>query len=274
MKHIEYGSKDGQLVVYFHGVPGAIEECTAFEAYAKQYNLHIICFDRFSIDSNTSREDYYQQLASEMKTQANGKKVAVIGFSIGAHVALEVCARLDEQVRQLNLVSAAAPIGSGDFLAAMAGGAVFKLAIHKPFLFYCLSYFQKLLALVAPTLLFNMLFASAAGKDKALSKQSEFKAYIIPLLKQSFTKGLHGYIRDIRSYTSWQSKLSELNTKVCIWHGTQDNWSPFTMPMALNECLAGAEGVEGVEAMEGLSHYSCLFEAAPNICAQIESATD
>lgn len=266
MKSVEYGNKDGRLVVYFHGVPGAIAECALFESYAKQHNLNIICFDRFNIGPTVSREDYYQKIVTAIKSKASDGKVDVIGFSIGAYVALEVCARLNEQLGLLHLVSAAAPIDSEGLLDAMAGGAVFKLAKHRPFLFYCLSYFQKALALLAPALLFKILFSSAAGEDKALSEQGEFKRFMIPLLKHSFREGIKGYCCDIRLYSSWEGELGELNAKVSIWHGSQDNWSPFAMATTLNAMLAGAEGVK---VMEGLSHYSCLFEAAPKICAQL-----
>jgi hypothetical protein len=50
VESVEYGNKGGQLVVYFHGVPGAVEECAVFDSYVENHNLKIICFDRFAID--------------------------------------------------------------------------------------------------------------------------------------------------------------------------------------------------------------------------------
>jgi hypothetical protein len=53
---------------------------------------------------------------------------------------------------------------------------------------------------------------------------------------------------------------------ICLWHGTADNWSPFGMSAYLAERFSRNARVE---RMEGLSHYSCLYAAAPGICAQI-----
>jgi pimeloyl-ACP methyl ester carboxylesterase len=263
----EYGNRDGQLVVYFHGAPGAIEECAVFDGHAKSHNLRIICFDRFSIDSSLDRESYYEHIARQIGSKAGGDPIDIIGFSIGAHAALETSVLLKDQVRHTHLVSAAAPIKAGDFMDNMAGGLVFKLAVEKPFIFSLLTQCQKIMALLAPRILVSMLFSSAAGKDKELSKRHDFKSYITPVLEHCFQNRAHGYMRDINFYVTWSGNLSELTSNVHIWHGTEDNWSPFSMASYLSNAIPGASCVE---AMEGLSHYSCLYEAAPKICAQLE----
>lgn len=49
MEFIEIGKSDGQLVIFFHVVPGATQECKKFEADADDNELRILCFDRFSL---------------------------------------------------------------------------------------------------------------------------------------------------------------------------------------------------------------------------------
>ena len=267
MEFVEYGIKDGQLVVYFHGAPGSMEECAIFDNYAKNHKLRIICFDRFSIDKSHTRKSYYQQLADLVTYQTGGEPVDFIGFSIGAHVALEVSALLNGLVRQTHLVSAAAPINSGDFLDSMAGGLVFKLAMDRPSIFYVLTQCQRFLAVIAPQMLVRMLFSSSAGKDIALSQRRDFKRYITPVLKHCFQRRAEGYMRDINFYVTWPGKLGGYTASVQLWHGTNDNWSPFSMASYLDKAIPGADGVN---AMEGLSHYSCLYQAAPKICAQLD----
>jgi pimeloyl-ACP methyl ester carboxylesterase len=269
VEFVEYGNKDEQLIVYFHGAPGAMEECSLFDSYAKDHNLRIICFDRFSLDSSLDRDSYYQQLADQVRRKAGGESVAFIGFSIGAHVALEVSALLNGQVRHTHLVSVAAPINSGDFIDNMAGGFVFKLAMEKPLIFFLLTQCQKIMAVLVPRMLASMLFASAAGKDMELSKQHDFRKYITPVLKSCFKNRVRGYMRDINFYVTWPGKLGGYTDSVHLWHGTEDNWSPFSMASYLSEAIPGAASVN---AMEGLSHYSCLYQAAPKICAQLEDS--
>lgn len=266
MEFVEFGNKDGRLVVYFHGAPGSIKGSSVFDRYAMDNNLKFVCLDRFSIDISIDRESYYQKLADQINVLANGEPVDIIGFSIGAHVAIEVGRLLDGQVRQIHLISSAAPINAGDFIGQMAGGLVFKLAMERPSIFSLLTQYQKALAYLAPGILVYMLFASSAGKDKELSKQHNFRRYITPVLEDCFKNRASGYMRDVKFYVSWPDDLKSCTNIVYIWHGTDDNWSPLSMASYLNSAIPGATGVQ---AMEGLSHYSCLYEAAPKICAQL-----
>lgn len=125
------------------------------------------------------------------------------------------------------------------------------------------------MALLTPGMLVNMLFTSSAGKDKELSKKPYFKSYITPVLKSCFKSRVKGYIRDVNFYVTWLGHFSRYKTSVHLWHGTKDNWSPFPMASYLCNAIPGATNIE---AMEGLSHYSCLYEAAPRICAQLEKS--
>lgn len=265
MAYRECGHKDGQLVVYFHGAPGAMEECAVFDRYAKDHNLHIVCFDRFALDSSLTREDYFHHLVAQIESLAGGKQADIIGFSIGTYIALEVAALLKGQVRQIHLVSSVAPLYSGDFLDHMAGGLVFKLAMQKPSIFSMLTQFQSLIARLVPSMLVNMLFATAAGKDKELIQQNDFKTHITGVLKQCFKHRAKGYIRDISCYVEWH-EAKEYSASIQLWHGTEDNWSPPSMADSLANTITSNVSVE---KMKGLSHYSCLYEAAPKICTQL-----
>lgn len=266
----EYGDKNGRLVVYFHGAPGSTQECSLFDSHAKQHNLRIICFDRFAINQTVDDRHYYQQLASQINNLVSDESIDIIGFSIGAQVALEVGAILSNQVRHIHLISPAAPLNAGDFIDSMAGAPVFKLALKKPFLFSLLAQCQKLMALLAPQLLVGMLFANAAGKDKQLCHQKAFKRYITPVIKRCFQYGIKGYIRDIKLYVMWSGDLASHTSSVHLWHGTEDNWSPLAMSSFLSQTIPRATTVK---SMEGLSHYSCLYEAAPRICEQLQTSS-
>jgi len=62
----QFGADDGRLVVYFHGTPGAPEECAVLDQYGKQNNLTFISYDRFSVDLALEGAAYYQLLADEI----------------------------------------------------------------------------------------------------------------------------------------------------------------------------------------------------------------
>jgi len=272
MKFSQFGSDIGKTVIYFHGAPGAPEECTIFDLYAKEQGLTFICFDRFSGDYSIAGEAYYQFLAQEISKQAAGKEVDVIGFSIGAFIALQTCRYLGNGVRSLHLISAAAPLDAGGFLEDMAGKRVFQLAKTAPILFVLLSYWQGLLALLFPNALFRLLFAGAAGDDKALSVDRAFQSGITQVLRSCFIGRVQGYARDVRAYVlPWKDTLSGIGVNTHIWHGAEDNWSS----VAMAEYLASAiPGCTSTEIFSGLSHYSCLYRAAPEICRQLGADSD
>lgn len=264
MKFSQFGADNGRLVVYFHGAPGAPEECEIFDLKGKKNDLTFICFDRFAVDSSISGETYYRLLAEEISRKAAGQQVDVIGFSIGAFIALQTCRYMANGAGNLHLVSAAAPLEAGDFLEAMAGKQVFRLAKTFPALFILLSYWQGLLALFFPNALFRLLFASAAAADKALVADPAFQSSITKVLKSCFRGRVRGYARDIGAYVQpWKTTLSDITVNTHLWHGAQDNWSPKLMADYLASAIPGCTSTQ---IFDGLSHYSCLYRAAPEIC--------
>lgn len=144
----ELNTPHGKLVVYFHGAPGAPAEFQPFDLEAQKQGLTVFCPDRFAMDPAVTGEAYYQRLAEEITQKAGGQQVDVIGFSIGAFIALQTCRYLPNGVRSLHLVSAAAPLEAGNFLPAMAGQQVFRLAKAVPVLFLLLL--AKLACLAGP----------------------------------------------------------------------------------------------------------------------------
>jgi pimeloyl-ACP methyl ester carboxylesterase len=270
LKFVEYGNPKGKTVVYFHGAPGSPDECSIFDKHGKESGLNIICYDRFATELSLQGKDYYKNLADVIKVKVDDDKVDLIGFSIGCHVALETSLYLGDQVRNLHLIAPAAPLDECDFLDDMAGGVVFSLAMSYPAVFTLLSYWQSLLAKVSPNLLFKIVFASAAGQDRELTRSTDFGKYIIPILKSCFNKNLKGYIRDINQYVApWNLRINKCKVNTTIWQGASDNWSPVSMAKYLADMIPGCKNTE---VMEGLSHYSCLFESAPKICQQLADA--
>lgn len=270
LKFDQYGDADGKTVIYFHGAPGSPEECAVFDEHAKEHRLKVICFDRFSVDSSVKGEDYYKYLARVIEEVSSGKSVDIIGFSIGCHAAIKTCTYLGKSAQNLHLVSAAAPLECGDYLDEMAGKVVFSIAMKQPIVFKMLSYWQALLSKAVPAILYKMLFASAAGEDLNLSKTKAFQDYISSILSHCFNSNTTGYIREINQYvTPWSDAVLTCRADTHIWQGSDDNWSPVGMAAYLHEHIPAKSHLE---LMEGLSHYSCLYAAAPKICARIAEA--
>ncbi len=267
LSFVQYGCSDGALLVYFYGAPGSVDEAALFDQAAKQYGISVLCFDRFALPATGSSESYFRALATALEQQAAGRSMVLVGFSIGAFIALQTCRYLGAKVRGLHLISAAAPLDAGDFLPQMAGKTVFQLARQHPWLFALLSYWQGLLARWLPSVVFRLIFASAQGADRQLAASPVFQAEMKQTLRYSFSQGLAGYMRDVRAYVQpWQKSLAEINVATQIWHGSEDNWSPPAMADCLAQSLPSAESC----VLPGLSHYSCLQAVVERICQQIK----
>lgn len=276
MQYESYGDENGRLLIYFHGAPGSKNEAQFLHQSARQNNLNILCFDRSSIDSDVIGNAYYLMQADTIikhmeSHKSKPEQVDLIGFSIGCHVALEVSLCLANKVASLHLISAAAPLdaldGNNHFLDNMAGKPVFQLAQNIPFLFKWLTFWQGLLTRISPAIVFNMLFASAQGGDKLLTKDIDFKSSMGQILASCFQHSSAGYIKDVLQYVQpWANKVEGSMVSTYLWHGELDNWSPVTMADYLESALPNCKG-KYIQA--GCSHYSCLLAAVPQICHKI-----
>lgn len=269
MNHSEFGDLNGQAVIYFHGAPGGPGEASIFDEHAKRNNIRLICLDRFSITLGSTPSQYYQTIVDHINHQTNGAQVDLIGFSIGCQCAIEVSALLNEKVRRLYLISAAAPLCGGDFLPTMAARTIFSLALRKPIFFSLLSYSQAVLATLMPRLLFKMLFASAQGEDRKLAKKNQFKNDLTIILSDCFNRNVKGYMREIHLYVrSSQTSVLSCKARTYLWHGADDNWSPPAMADYLQKSMPASLSLN---VMPGLSHYSCLKASVPEVCAHLKA---
>jgi len=261
-----YGEETGRPVVYFHGAPGAAIECGRFHEVAQQHGVRLVGLERSSTDIKLAGEAYFERHAGEVAAIAGDGPFEAIGFSLGAFVALRTAPYLRGRLTRLHLVSAPAPLESGDFPKTMAGGAVFRMAQRSPDMFRRLSKLEAWLSLHAPAVLFAMLFSSATGGDRALAADPAFRAEIDCVMTLGLGSGSSSFVRDVREYVRpWADRLAEVSVDTRIWHGAEDNWSPSAMADALERLIPGASAKT---VLPGLSHYSCLFEAVPRILAE------
>ena len=259
----QVGADDGRLVFYFHGVPGAPEEIEVFDSVARQNHVRIICLDRFVADASLQGEAYYRHLAKQIERIAGERPVEFIGFSIGGFVAIKTLQYMSKQITHLYLVSAAAPLNSGNDLQMMAGKRVFELVQYSQSVFRLFACVQRLLAFLFPSVLFGVLFLNAAGYDLALSGNPEFQHRMKKVLRNSFRKPIAGYIRELSAYVQhWGACLPAVAVTTSIWHGDADNWSPICMADYFESSITKCTSKH---VLAERSHYSCLYEAVPKI---------
>lgn len=235
-------------LVYCHGLPGGSPEWAAcappgLAAFAPDRNCPVSA----------------AALAAQVRAACGDSPVTLIGFSLGAPIALALARELGEQARHIHLVSPAAPLQLGDFLDAMVGGPLFRLAADRPALFRLVARIESVIARAAPGFLFGRLFASAVGEDAALARDPAFRTAMAQVLRSGLGRDWRGFAGEVAAYvTDWRGALAHVSTPVTIWQGEADNWTPPAMAEALAAALPGPVTLH---RLPGCSHYLALRTA-------------
>ena len=254
-----------QNLVYFHGQPGSPEELRLVSRHRDIAS--IFAPDRSADRTDLSFEEYLDALTSDILAAFPSGSLRLVGFSMGAFVAMEVSIRLTALALgrdiKLDMISPPAPLETGNYLPHMAGGVVFNLAKSAPWAFKLMTRLQAKLAAAAPQMLYRQLFSKAAGGDKALAETAEFEAVILALLGKTLRGEAMGYRREVLAFVrSNADRLSKVTAPVTLWQGTADNWTPAAMADALSHHLPN---LVDDHRFSGLSHYSTLIAALTEI---------
>lgn len=247
--------------VYLHGQPGSPAE---LRLAGVEPSPGLFAPDRNGFNPALAEDAALDRLAEDVARRFPQGAIRLIGFSLGAYVAVELALRLADRGRaadlSLDLVSAAGPLALGDFLPDMAGGAVFRLARTSPPAFAALTAVQRRLAALAPGLLQRQLFATAAGADADLARDRAFQGLLREILAASLGPV---YRREVRAYARWPAeRLAALTAPVALWHGEADTWAPLAMAQAVADARPASRSLT---VLPGLSHYSTLKTVAPRL---------
>jgi pimeloyl-ACP methyl ester carboxylesterase len=255
-----FGRTGGAPVVYFHGTPGAAGEAALLADAAEAAGVELLALRRRAVAPDAAGPAYLDALAATVRTLGGGAPVPILGFSIGAALALRVAARLGTAAGPLLLISAGGPLDRAGAFDGMGGGAaVFRAAQKDGRGFRMAVAAQTWLARRAPSLLRAMLFAGADPGDRALAARPEVRAMLDRVFADAWAADGRAYARDLRAYVEpWSAELGAVRAPVRLWHGAADRWAPVGMARDLATRLPSATLTE----LPG-GHYATLLAAVP-----------
>ena len=185
----------------------------------------------------------------------------LVAFSLGAYSALTLASAHPDRVRELVLISPAAPLELGDFLSHMAGAPVFRAAKGPRSRLVWLTRLQSAALAMAPNITAKALFANATPSERTLMAQPENRAALLRGMRQSYGTDRDAYLATLRAYVRpWSNRLDSVTAPVRILHGTADGWAA----PAMAEALADKLGTR-VEWQDDLGHYGTLRATLPRM---------
>ena len=246
---------DNKPIVYFlHGLPGSPHDAELLHRTVTD-KYHVIPLDYLALHSGKDFNGIVQAFDTDLMSR-DDNPVKLVGFSLGAMVAIRLAAARPEKVESLTLVSPAAPLSLGNFLSEMAGKPVFTLAQKSPRTLAGLTCLQAAMARFAPHFLIKQLFQKPGILERHLLADPSFQNIVADGMKHSFTAHRQAYLSLLQLYVSdWSKVLDDVQCPVEIWHGAQDKWAPLAMSDALCRELQKPPKLHVIPDAE---HYSTL----------------
>jgi pimeloyl-ACP methyl ester carboxylesterase len=245
-----------EAAYFCHGMPGSEDDAKLLQNVDDKVQL--IAPNLLNTRSADLMSGVLKQFDERTEGFADGQ-INVVGFSIGAMVAIKIAVARPRRVGRLTLISPAAPLSLGNFLPEMAGKPVFTLAMKHPKALKLLTRVQGLLSSVAPNFLIKQLFAKCGKAESALIDDPSFRTVIRHGFSNSFQQHPDAYVGFIRSYVEdWSADLNRVNCPVDLWHGMHDTWSPIAMSQKLGDSFSTSAHVSLIQDTE---HYSTLTRA-------------
>jgi pimeloyl-ACP methyl ester carboxylesterase len=259
----EFGTPDGQAVIWLHGTPGARRQIPVeARRYAQEHDLRIVGIDRPGIGSSTPH--LYRSMAEfapDMEAVADEiglDDLIVIGLSGGGPYALAAGQAFPDRVRAVGVLGGVAPTVGDD---AIGGGLVALgkrlspvIAVGRvPIGIGLTGVIRVIKPLASPGLdLFARL--SPAG-DRALLERPEFKAMFLDDLLNGSRKQISAPLADVLLFSRpWGFELADVKVPVHWWHGDADHIIPFEHGVHAVTRLPDAE----LHVLPGESHLGGL----------------
>lgn len=206
--YAEYGPRDGEPLVVFHGLPGS--RCSVFggPSLLEKYNLRQIVLERPGFGHSTYDPDRefvdWPADVREATEALDLDEFAVLGVSGGGPYVLACTARLPERLTNVGIVSGHGPLD--------APGATDGLSLVSRF-----GYATAPLPFVLWTVMWFVI--------QSIRLDSGHDA-----IQEGVQQGPKGPLHETRlQVRPWGFDLTSIPCHVHLWHGEQDSSNPISM---------------------------------------------
>ena len=269
----EYGSAEGNVLVYCQGYPGSRLEAAALSAHAAQANVRVISLDRPGFGRSSFQErrsflDWPSDLVA-LTEHLRIDRFAVLGTSGGAPYALACAYRIPERLISGGVVSGIGPLKLGTAGMNRQNRLVLFLARWAPWLL------TPLLRATARSFRDEERARKAVTKAMRRMVKPDREALLAHGLvdqlaastRETYHQGVRGAVYEGGLYGhDWAFRLEDIAFRpLYLWHGARDTNVPIGMARGMAGKLAGCKATYYPD--EG--HLSTLLNHQPEFSSAL-----
>ncbi|MFC1409352.1 alpha/beta fold hydrolase [Streptacidiphilus sp. N1-12] len=268
----EWGKRDGTAVFVLHGTPGSRVGVAPRPSVLYRQGIRLVAYDRPGYgwsDPVPKRQvvDAAQDVEDIAKALDIGR-FAVVGRSGGGPHALACAAALGDRVtRAAALVSLAPRIGSDgmqdEWYTGMGQGNTDEYRrAEQGYETLAESLRDRATQIhLDPGKLLDQLLSEVQDSDLQVIADAGIRRILKDNYKEALQQQGAGWIDDAYSFAhDWGFRLAEVTTKVLLWHGSEDVFSPISHSLWLRKMLPDSE----LRTESGAAHFDAIARL-PNV---------
>jgi pimeloyl-ACP methyl ester carboxylesterase len=258
----EYGTKEGFPVFYFHGFPGSRLDGLSLN-FHNTVGCRVIAVDRpgaglSSHDENRTLLSFAGDIG-RIADHLHLNKFSVAGFSGGGPYALSTAFKFPDRVISAAFIAGMGPMDLNE--CRKDNAMIIPKSIRS---------IRRLVGIVLlnaarkkPALLSTGMKLFLPRPDTSILSAKELELFFV----EHFRSGMKGFLKDADIYSRpWGFRLSEIRTRVILWHGSEDR----NISRTSAERIARELPACNTHFMEGEGHFSLIVKHFGAILRQLQ----
>jgi pimeloyl-ACP methyl ester carboxylesterase len=247
--YAEFGDPDGDVVLWFHGTPGARNQVPPdIIDEASRRHFRVVAIERPGTGLSTPHE-YRRAIdwAKDVQTFTDARGIdrfAVVGLSGGGPYVLATCAAMPNRVRAGAVLGGIGPTRGPE----RAPGYTKLLPVIEPVLRVlrvplgdALTHALRPLRIVGSQA-YDLYARVAPPSDRPVMAQPEMKAMFLNDLVTAAVGGMRAPVGDLVVFArDWGFSLRDITVPVRFWHGDADGIVPFSHGQFQAAMVPGAD---------------------------------
>jgi len=234
--YAQYGQRDGEPILYFHGHPGSRLEARFAHAAAEAAGFRVIALDRpgyglSDFQPGRTVADWPADVAQA--ADALGiSRFSVAGASGGGPYALACAWRLPSRVVRAAVISGVGPYQVPGVTRGMRwqNKVAFRMGSRWPALARWLMHSMQRSIASRPDRTIEALARSMSPSDAEIVRRPEVRQILIADISEAFRHGSEGAAHDVVLLgRPWGFSLREIEAEVYLWQGEADTLVPPAM---------------------------------------------